>query len=614
MAKKLISFNFNGEFCEELSDLTQAFPITTEAAKTKYCTTSASRISEYVTDTYVAELIANYLQQIKTLHLFVARTTDGRFVAEYGKNMDAVQICIMEKSDTVTFQAGILSGTGMLSQFDGGHKGSVFISSLLPTIFTDHEALNYKNLLETYDKEDIEYSMAMCGLCNNIYYRIKDEKSTDPIAYSQEVKRISQADIDAVQIAEVYCGDPQVFSRDIVKVPESVKKSKPKETESLRNLYLLNKERKLTEEEEKRVPDLGEWYCVPEWAKKTASRIQKSRRFRNTISNILLYGPSGTGKTEGSQAIAEMLGLPYYSYGSSVDDDKIDLLGNLIPNTNKKSVVKETPDEICERLGIPTYDDAENDFEASFEKLFGKTPGKFDTAADCFKEISKKILEESKKADDNDFVFVESELIQAIKTGGFCEIQEANIIKNSAVMEALNPLLANNGDTSFVKLQTGEIIRRHPDCIIAFTVNRDYEGCNDLQEAVYSRINLIKQIPEPSVEEMIARTKSQTGFTSASWLKKMALTVYEIHNYCKDKDITSGVSGPRELIDWAQATMLESEDQEETSISEDSVITAAFETILEKAAQNEDDIEDIIVGVFKKQFSASKVDAIRKTL
>lgn len=94
----------------------------------------------------------------------------------------------------------------------------------------------------------------------------------------------------------------------------------------------------------------------------------------------------------------------------------------------------------------------------------------------------------------------------------------------------------------------------------------------------------------------------------------MALTVYEIHNYCKDKDITSGVSGPRELIDWAQATMLESEDQEETSISEDSVITAAFETILEKAAQNEDDIEDIIVGVFKKQFSASKVDAIRKTL
>ncbi len=79
---------------------------------------------------------------------------------------------------------------------------------------------------------------------------------------------------------------------------------------------------------------------------------------------------------------------------------------------------------------------------------------------------------------------------------GFCEIQEANIIKRASVLEALNPLLAGGGKDNFIKLPTGEVITRHPDCVIAFTVNREYEGCNDLQEAVYSRINLIKQIGE----------------------------------------------------------------------------------------------------------------------
>lgn len=618
MAKKLIAFNFNGEFCDELKNLSHSYPISETRVKTEYCTSAKSRMVNYVTDTYVAELIANYLGHINTMHLYVAETINGNFVCEYRKK-DNVQICIATKQrhGDFTFKAGIIDDVGILKQLDGGHKGSVFIGALLPEIFTDREAAMFRSTLDMFTKDDEEYSLAMCGLSNNVYYRLKDTKSTNPVQYAQDLEPIRQSDIDACKITKVYCGEADVFSRDITEMPKEVFKSGTAALllDEIRDLYKLNEKRELTEKEEKRVPKLGDWYCVPDWAKKTASRIKKSRRFRNTISNILLYGPSGTGKTEGSQAIAEMLGLPYYSYGSSVDDDKIDILGNLIPNTSKNSSGDETPDEICDRLKIPTYEDAENDFEASFISLFGSKPTKFDTPATCFKEISKRILAESEKSgNENDFVFIESELIQAIKTGGFCEIQEANIIKNSAVMEVLNPLLANGGENSFIKLQTGEIIRRHPDCIIAFTVNRDYEGCNDIQEAVYSRINLIKQIPEPTVDELMNRTSAQTGFHKGTLLKKMSQTTYDIHEYCREKDITSGVCGPRELIDWAQAAILESEDREEEKVSEDSVIIAAFETIIEKAAQNEDDIEDVLIGVFKKHFSASKVDELRNTI
>ena len=615
MAKKLISFNFNGEFVPELSSLTRNYPLS--EVNTMYCTTAPARMSEYATDTYLAEAIANYIGSIDTMHLYVAKTTKNEFVAEYQKpGKDALQICIGKVVDgEFQFKAGQIDDAGLLTAFEEGHKGTVFAMAMFPAIIRDSEAAGFVDILQNYDVDDENYSKAMCGLSNNIYYRLKDDKSTSPVLHCQEPTKMTQANIDDVTVSKVFTGEPKVFLRKASASEEDDSISTAISTGSmsasdLRDAFILNSERVLTPEEEKRVPDLGDWYVVPEWSKKTAKRIANSHRFRKSISNVLLYGPSGTGKTEGSQAIAEMLGLPYYTVTCSADDDKFDLIGQLIPNTEKGKSVSD-PADVCKELNIPTFEDVENDFKGSYLKLFGHEPGKFDTEADAYQEITKRLLDH-KSQNENDFVYVESELIQAIKNGGFCEIQEANIIKRSSVMEALNPLLANGGDGSFIKLPTGEIIHRHPDCVIAFTINRDYEGCNDLQEAVYSRINYIKQIPEPTADELFQRTKAQTGFANDALLKKMSTCIVDIHEYCKEKDITGGVCGPRELLDWAQNAILESEDREESKISETSVIVAALETVLEKVAQNEDDIEDVITGVFNKHFSPAKVNELRK--
>lgn len=611
MAKKLISFNFNGEFCKELEVLRQSYK--TSEVYTEYCTTPSTRISEYNTETYIAEAVCNYINKINTMHLFVAKTSRNEFVCEYQKpGKTDTQICIgkINGDGKFTFKAGNIDADGLLKAYDEGHKGTQFLMAMMPVILKDHEATSFLDVLQTYELEEENFSQAMCGLSNNIYYRVKDEKSTAPVRYENDIKKLTQSDIDDVTVVAVYTGTANIFSR--ISTGSSSEEVKPLTSSikaaEMRDMYRLNDERTLTAEEEKRVPNLGDWYVVPEWSKHTAKRISNSNRFRKNIRNILLYGPSGTGKTEGSQAIAEMLGLPYYSITCSADDDKFDLIGQLIPNTEKGKSAGTT-DEICNSLDIPTFEDVENDFSGSFEKLFGRKPGKFDTEADAFQEITRKLLE-NKSQDENDFVYVESELIQAIKTGGFCEIQEANIIKRSSVMEALNPLLA--GGEGFIKLPTGEIIKRHPDCVIAFTINRDYEGTNDIQEAVYSRINMIKQIPEPTEAELFDRTKAQTGFANDALLRKMSKCIVDIHEYCREKDISGGVCGPRELLDWAMVAMLESEDREEDKVSETSVIVAALETILEKAAQNADDIEDIIVGVFNKHFSPSKVNELRK--
>ncbi|WP_026658615.1 AAA family ATPase [Butyrivibrio sp. AC2005] len=611
MAKKLISFNFNGEFVPELEALTKRYPIS--EVSTTYCTTAASRMKEYNTDTYLAEAIANYIGSIDTMHLFVGKTSKNEYVAEYKKpDKDEIQICIGQiKDGKFQFKAGIISETGLLGQYAEGHKGTMFAMAMFPEIAKDSEAMSFIDILKNYDVSDENYSKSMCGLSNNMYYRLKDEKSTSPVRYEQEPKKLSQADIDAVKVGRIFCGEPKVFNRTAPLPSEDYDEEEISgiPAASLRDMYPLDEGRVLSAEEEARVPQMGDWYVVPEWSMKTAKRIAASNRFRKSIRNILLYGPSGTGKTEGSQAIAEMLGLPYYTQTCSPDDDKFDILGQLIPNTGKGKT--GDTDEACKQLDIPTFSDVENDFKTSFMKLFGKEPGKLDSEADCYQEITKRLLEKN-AGDENDFVYVKSELIQAIKHGGFCEIQEANIIKRASVLEALNPLLAGGGKDNFIKLPTGEVITRHPDCVIAFTVNREYEGCNDLQEAVYSRINLIKQIPEPSEDELFSRTKAQTGFDNAALLKKMAKCVVEIHQYCREKDITGGVCGPRELIDWAQDAILESEDRGEDKISEKAVIAAALETVLEKVAQNEDDIEDVITGVFNKHFNLSTVNGMRR--
>ncbi len=83
MAKKLISFNFNGEFVPELGSLLKSYPVS--EVNTEYCTTALSRITELKTDTYLAEAIANFAGTIDTMHLFVGKTLKNEYIAEYQK-------------------------------------------------------------------------------------------------------------------------------------------------------------------------------------------------------------------------------------------------------------------------------------------------------------------------------------------------------------------------------------------------------------------------------------------------------------------------------------------------------------------------------------------------
>ena len=77
------------------------------------------------------------------------------------------------------------------------------------------EVMGLIDILKNYTVEDENYSKAMCGLSNNIYYWLKDDKSTAPVKYEQAPKKLTQADIDAVKVERIFSGEPKVFNRTV---------------------------------------------------------------------------------------------------------------------------------------------------------------------------------------------------------------------------------------------------------------------------------------------------------------------------------------------------------------------------------------------------------------
>lgn len=433
-------------------------------------------------------------------------------------------------------------------------------------------------------KEDL--SKVLCLVTNNMYYR-----------YKAEVSAVLEIDIQKLRVADVKKfkdGNEQVLYG---KMGKASKKAKAKEYAKGELAFVT---RTLSPIEESLIPTMPKSYIFPNWVARICEDIKASTEFMQPIRNVLLVGAAGTGKTKGAQAISYLLGLPYSKITCSPDSDMFDLIGQLLPNTDGIKV-----DGVFEKLGIPTFDDVDFDFEGSYEKLFGKKPGKADAPADCYGEILKRTLEGLQMT--SDFTYVESDLIKAIKNGWVCEIQEPTVIKREAVLVGLNALLESEGS---ITLPTGKVIKRHPDCVIVMTTNADYKGCKSLQQSVLSRMDLVREIPLPECEVLVSRASAQTGFADKTLLKKMVNTVLEINTYANEHGITDGVTGPRELNNWAKLSLINAK-REGCELGETQVIEAAFPTLLQKVSQMPEEIEEIITAVFQKQFDQFAVETAR---
>jgi len=325
------------------------------------------------------------------------------------------------------------------------------------------------------------------------------------------------------------------------------------------------------------IPVLASWYVVPKWVKDLARMVKISPALRN----FYLTGEAGTGKTMGAQALAALLGVPYGKLTCNEDFEVFDIFGGLMPVTD---TVKTASSSVLDGI---TADDLVFAPEMVAQKVGAKSSD--------FKDIMEAIAKNGGK----EYHYVESDAVRAYRYGGVCEIQEAKVVRKAGTLVGMNNML-ENGPDKCITLPTGEVVKKHPNCIFVFTSNEAYEGCRTLNQSVLSRMNVQRHIDLPDEETMAARVMKKTGFPDREYMRRMVEVVREIHEYCEKQEITDGVCGMRELESWAE--VLQSYIQTGSILTDDLVKEIGEWTVLNKTSQLRENVEEIRTAKWDAKF------------
>ena len=195
---------------------------------------------------------------------------------------------------------------------------------------------------------------------------------------------------------------------------------------------------------------------------------------------------------------------------------------------------------------LPSFQDITLDPATAYEKLTGTYDEKVSENT-VYEELIHHISEEMKQkqaatSSSQQFRYVDTPLVEAIRNGYLVEIQEPTVIANPGVLVGLNSLL---------------------------------------DQSVISRMNMVIDMDEPDEETMVERVLAITGCSDKKSVRTMTQIVRSIAQYCQDNLITDGCCGVRELIAWVQSFMVCGDIQEAAHYTILSSVTADSESRIE---------------------------------
>lgn len=558
----------------------------------------------------------------------VGQIDTNKSVAEYKSSVgpDAYHLVVFDAASGSALASVYDKNTELIEQYvahPSQRDGAAIFFALMPFLMSDAEF--DETFQEYYDQFIAGYpdmakaTESMAILCDNAYRRIKDDTCPAHINItvdkSGNLMRVSQGQLDSGSFVptSVTAGEFTIFAKT---GPAVIKKAGVVvEHTDFVGKYPLTPGRTLSALELSLIPKLPEWYIIPPEVVDICKHAQKTTGRPMQMRNFLLRGPAGTGKTMGAKAIAAGLGLPYMKYTCSANTEIFDFTGMIFPETDAVSTGSLELDrerEILKSMGgisyanvaklmrLPDLDDMDYDPAGVYQALTG-VENLAATVQDCMSVVLEKVTEkvqalskraENRQSSGQNYTYVETDFVKALKHGYLVEVQEPSTIIQPGVLVGLNSLLEQEGS---ITLPTGEIIRRHPDTVVIVTTNVSYEGCRQMNQSVVDRMSLVKDIELPDPEVMVQRAMAVTGCADEYLVSQMVQVVNDMADYCRKNSITDGACGMRSLIDWVISA----------EISGDPYLSAKY-TVISKATADEEDREALITTILDPMFAPKR--------
>lgn len=503
--------------------------------------------------------------------------------------------CVVFNPVTGKFNAAqVEDGTQALKPYSvgaGNGTGSGLLFCLMPVLNEDDEFRQkfqeFVSLLESgWADMDAAFECALT-LCDNVYRRIENSKQlgSDGVKISipttGNISVITQMAMDSGNYAPTGASYGEFTIMQMSGTP-TVKASSFQKEDFVAKYALSN--RTLTARELAMVPTLPDWYIIPKEVVRVCEHAKVTTASSQPMRNFLFRGEAGTGKTMGAQAIAAGLNLPYTLMTCSANTEITDLVGQFIPDTGnfqsgsnctelpKISDITMHPPSVYMML-TGEYDEEKTEDDV-LQKLI---------------EIAVGNLVEKEETPGQRIRYVDTPLVEAIRHGYVCELQEPSCIANPGVLVGLNSLLDN---CQVITLPTGERVKRPPDTVIVVTTNSDYSGCRDMNQSVISRMDLIYDMEAPDLNTMVKRVMNVTGFTDEQEATKMAIVVRDVAERCRQTMITDGSCGMREFKSWVLSTMVTHDPYE-----------SALSTIISSASADPDNRAELISACLEPQYT-----------
>ena len=504
--------------------------------------------------------------------------------------------CVVFNPVTGKFNATqVEDGTDTLKPYTVGPSngsGTGLLFCLMPILHQDEEfQRNFQEFLTHYDSGWTDMDGAFnCALilCDNIYRRIESSKTlgSDGVKISipttGNISAITQMSMDSGNYAPTGTTYGEFTIMQMGGTPTM--KAASFNREDFVGKYTLST-RVLTDREKAMVPILPDWYIIPKEVVRVCEHAKITTASSQPMRNFLFRGDAGTGKTMGAQAIAAGLNLPYTLMTCSANTEITDLVGQFIPDTSGFQGEQQYEGELPKISDIIMH-------PPSVYKMLTGVYDEEKTEDDVLQkliEIAVGNLVEKEETPGQRIRYVDTPLVEAIRYGYVCELQEPSCIANPGVLVGLNSLLDN---CQVITLPTGERVKRHPDTVIVVTTNSDYSGCRDMNQSVISRMDLIYDMEAPDLNTMVKRVMNVTGFTDEQEATKMAIVVRDIAERCRQTMITDGSCGMREFKSWVLSTMVTKDPYE-----------SALSTIISSASADPDNRAELISSCLETQYS-----------